>query len=64
MSLKYFHVFFIACSEALMAFLAHWSRLQHSAGQPDWGAGVVAPLGVAAGLLYLAWFFRHYRALR
>ena len=64
MSLKHFHLFFIACSEALMAFLGHWSRLQHAAGQPDWGTGVIAPFGAAAGLAYFAWFVRRYRALR
>ena len=64
MSLKHFHLFFIACSEGLMAFLAHWSRLQHAAGRPDWGASVIAPVGVALGLAYLTWFVRRYKALR
>jgi len=63
MSLKNFHLFFIACSEGLMAFLAYWSRVQHAAGAPDWGASWLSVLGIAGGLAYLAWFARHYRVL-
>ncbi|MBI3551027.1 MAG: hypothetical protein HY077_00795 [Elusimicrobia bacterium] len=64
MSLKHFHLVFIACSEGLMAFLENWSRAQRSAGSPDCGAGWIAPLGIAAGLVYLAWFVRRYRTLQ
>jgi hypothetical protein len=64
MSLKHFHLIFIGCSEGLMAFLAHWSGLQHAAGAPDWGAAWISKIGICAGLAYLAWFIRHFRALR
>jgi hypothetical protein len=63
MSLKHFHIFFIACSEGLMAFLARWSMTQRAAGLPDWGTSWIAPAGIAAGLAYLTWFVRRYQAL-
>jgi hypothetical protein len=63
MSLKHFHLFFIACSEALMGFLARWSFAQRAAGLPDSGGAIVAIAGAVAGLAYLSWFVRHYRTL-
>lgn len=59
MSLKSFHVVFIAASISLMGFLAAWSGKQSAAGLM-----AVSILGLAASLGYLAWFLRHYRALR
>lgn len=59
MSLKHFHLFFIACSIGLMAFLLNWSKA-HGAN----GLGVAAWIGAVASVAYLAWFVRRYQTLR
>lgn len=63
MSLKHFHLVFIAMTLGLMAFLGYWSQGLWRAGQPQPGAAAFAVLGFAGGLAYLAWFLRKYRAL-
>jgi hypothetical protein len=62
-SLKQFHLFFIACSLALMAFIGAWTRAQAAAGQAWPGVNAA---GLAGGLLalgYLGWFLRRYKSL-
>ena len=63
MSLKHFHVVFIACSLALMAFLLTWTRAQAAAGTPWPGFQASAAVGLAASLAYLAWFVGKYKTL-
>lgn len=63
MSLKHFHLVFIAMTLGLMAFLAYWSRLMWLDGAPQPGMAAASAAGLAAGLSYLAWFLRKYRAL-
>lgn len=63
MSLKHFHLFFIACSLTLMAFLLAWTRVQAAAGQPWLGLSAAAAVGGTLGLAYLAWFLRRYKML-
>jgi hypothetical protein len=58
MSLKHFHLFFIATCVSLMAFLAHWSR----GGHP--GLLLVSLAGLAACLGYFKWFIQKYGKLR
>ena len=53
MGLKQFHLFFIASSIALMAFLLFGVHQQRGP----------AAVGLAAGLVYLAWFLRRYKTL-
>ena len=66
MSLKAFHLFFIATALALLAFTAYWSGSRVLAGE-DHGLTAMAAascLGLLAGFPYLAWFLRKSRALR
>ena len=63
MSLKHFHLVFISITLGLMAFLGYWSRQMWSLGEPQPLAAASAALGLAAGLYYLGWFLRKYRAL-
>lgn len=63
MSLKSFHLVFIAATLGLMGFLGLWARQQASAGAPQRAAEVCAAVGLAAGLFYLRWFLRRYRKL-
>lgn len=63
MSLKHFHLFFVAAALALMAFIAHWARAQAASGADQWGAALAAILGLAAGVPYLVWFLRRYKTL-
>jgi hypothetical protein len=58
MSLKHFHLFFIACSLALMAYLAAWGRAQGAHGILACGT-----LGCAAALGYLSWFVAKHKTL-
>ncbi len=59
MSLKSFHLFFIATVLGLMAFASYWSL---NAGSK--GLLIVSAGGLAAGLGYLRWFLRAHRSLR
>ena len=59
MSLKSFHLFFIATVLGLMAFCARWA-----AGEGSKGLLAVSAFGFLGGLSYLRWFLRKYRALR
>ena len=52
MSLKQFHLFFIACSFALMLVVARSGQCVPAA----W-------LGASVSVLYLAWFVRKYKTL-
>jgi hypothetical protein len=63
MSLKHFHLLFIACSLALMAFILTWTRAQASAGEAWPGFQAAAVCGMAASLAYLGWFVRKYKTL-
>lgn len=63
MSLKNFHLVFIAMTLGLMGFLAYWSRSMALDGLPQPGAAACAAFGGACGLAYLAWFLKKYRAL-
>ncbi len=63
MSLKHFHLFFIACSLTLMAYVTAWTRAQAIAGQPWPGFQAAGVVGGALGLGYLAWFLRRYKTL-
>ena len=63
MSLKHFHIFFIATALSLMAFIVHWARGQAASGADQWGVALVAILSFAAGLPYLIWFLRRYKTL-
>ena len=63
MSLKHFHVVFIAVTLGLMAYLAYWSRLMWTEGLPQPGMAACALAGGAAGLAYLSWFLKKYRSL-
>ena len=63
MSLKHFHLVFIAATLGLMGFLAYWSLTLTRQGLPQPLAGACAAVGLAAGLAYLNWFLRKYRAL-
>jgi len=65
MSLKHFHVFFIATALALLAFTAYWSG-QHIAAGEDHGLKVLEAgslLLFTAGIPYLGWFLRKSRNL-
>jgi hypothetical protein len=62
-SLKHFHLFFIACSLTLMAFVTAWTRAQAAAGQPWPGFQAAALVGGALGLAYLGWFVARYKSL-
>lgn len=64
MSLKHFHLFFIACSIGLMVFLLTWTRGQAAAGQPWPVFAGFAWAGAVASVAYLAWFVRRYQTLR
>jgi hypothetical protein len=65
MSLKQFHVFFVAVCLALMAFIARWAILHgmQDGGNVVMGAAVAAAAGIAAGVPYLVWFVRRYKTL-
>ena len=63
MSLKYFHVLFIATTLGLMAFLAYWAAQRQLAGESQRSALVCAGAGFILGLSYLRWFLSKYRAL-
>ena len=63
MSLKHFHLFFIAASLTLMGYVLWWTRQQAASGLYWPGSTVAAALGSAAGLTYLAWFLRRYKSL-
>ena len=59
MSLKSFHLFFIAVCLGLMAFLISWSL--HRA---DNTLVLISIGGLICGAGYLNWFLKEYRALR
>lgn len=58
MSLKYFHLFFIATTLGLMAFVVYWGSGRHS--NP---LLISAAAAIVLGLGYLRWFLRKYRYL-
>jgi hypothetical protein len=62
-SLKHFHLFFIACSLTLMVFLTVWANGQAAAGQPWPAFKACAAAGGALSLAYLGWFLRRYKTL-
>ena len=64
MSLKHFHVFFIATSLGLMGFGVYWSVQRALAGEPQPVFLASSTLGLVLGLGYLRWFTRHYGALK
>ena len=61
MSLKHFHVFFIATSLGLMGFLLYWTGGRALSGAGSWIALLAPGAGFALGLIYLVWFLRKYR---
>lgn len=63
MSLKQFHVVFITLTLGLMGFQGYWAFTMKAAGQPQPFEAVTAAMGFVAGLAYLGWFLRKYRAL-
>ena len=63
MSLKSFHLVFIAASLGLMAFVTVWAGRQVMAGNDHLGSAVTAGLLFIAGLAYLPWFLRHTKKL-
>lgn len=63
MSLKNFHLVFIAASLGLMAYLLYWARQRAMAGESQWLATAAGAGGLAAGLGYLRWFLRRYRGI-
>lgn len=63
MSLKHFHLFFIACSLGLMAFVLTWTRAQAAAGVAWPGFQAAGLAGAALGLCYLGWFLTKYKSL-
>jgi hypothetical protein len=65
MSLKQFHIFFVAVCLGLMAFIARWAILlgMHDGGNGVQGAAVAAASGLALGVPYLVWFVRRYKTL-
>lgn len=65
MSLKSFHVFFIATAMALLAFVAYWSGRHLQMGE-DHGLKVLAAVsaaGLAGGIPYLGWFLKKSRSI-
>lgn len=64
MSLKHFHIIFIASSAGLMGFLAYWSGQRAFLGDGSWLVVPVFSAGLAGGLAYLRWFLSRHRALR
>lgn len=63
MSLKHFHVVFIAASLGLALFMGYWARQMAGEGLPQPAAAAFAVAGASGGLLYLRWFLRKYRTL-
>lgn len=64
MSLKYFHIFFIATTMGLMAFLAYWSLGHIPPSAARGGAVLASSAGLLLALGYLKWFINHYRTMR
>ncbi|MBI4376418.1 MAG: hypothetical protein HY549_08210 [Elusimicrobia bacterium] len=63
MSLKYFHLFFIAACLGLMAFLGYFSYLRSLERQPALALALLAGAGAISGLAYLRWFLSKYSLL-
>ena len=61
MSLRAFHIIFIAASSSVMAFLLFWASRGVGGAHP--GLKLCAQLGLVAALVYLVWFIRKYRTL-
>lgn len=58
MGLKHFHLFFIACSLALMAVTYRWAAGQDAAAMTR-----VSIAGALLGFGYLGWFLKKYKTL-
>jgi len=63
MSLKVFHIVFIAASIALMTFLSAWAWRMGQIGLPHPGLLASGVTGFALALAYLGWFVKRYRFL-
>ena len=59
MSLKHFHIFFIALALGLLAFTAYWAHTNDFHGM-----AVVSALGFLAGLPYSGWYLKKSRAFK
>lgn len=59
MSLKHFHIVFIAASLSLFGFLLYWTN-GHAERQ---ALQTTAVLGLLGGVYYLKWFLGKYRRL-
>ena len=66
MSLKSFHMFFIATALSLLAFTTYWSGARVLEGE-DHGLmlmAVFSAVAFTAGIPYLVWFYKKSRTLR
>ena len=63
MSLRSFHLLFIAASLALMAFVTVWSGRQYLSGNDHLGSAAAAAALFLGGLAYLPWFIRRTKRL-
>ena len=66
MSLKSFHLFFIATALGMLAYTTYWSGARVLEGE-DHGLmtmGVLSAAAFAAGVPYLVWFYKKSRTLR
>jgi len=63
MSLKHFHVFFIATVLALMAFLAYWSGQRALLNEGTWFPVVASIGGFILGPFYLRWFLKKHKSV-
>ena len=63
MSLKSFHILFIAVSLGLMGFLTYWSgtRVMHGQDGLAHGLLIFGVCGLLVGIPYLGWFVRKMR---
>lgn len=64
MSLKHFHVFFIATVLGLMTYMGFWATQRTLEGWSHRGTMALAAAGFVSGLVYLGWFLRRYRTLQ
>lgn len=64
MSLKHFHLFFMACAAGCMAFSAQWGRQRMAAGEPQTLLLAASAAGLLLCLGYLRWFVLHHRTLK